>query len=388
MYPTISHLLKDLFGIDIPLPIATFGFFLIIAIYTAGWVLGKELKRRRALGQFTGHEETFVENAPPTTNEILLACLWSFLIGYKFVEAFAHYGDLVADPQKFILSSRGSFSGGVVFALFTGFTRFLAAQKLAEKKQTETTRVVEPEERVSTIMMIAGLTGILGSKIAHNLEHVDKLIEDPIGQLLAFTGLSFYGGLILGTACVLWYARQKNMSSIRLLDATSPALILAYGVGRIGCQLSGDGDWGIENTAPKPDSLSFLPDWAWSFTYPNNVLSAGDPIPGCVGKYCSELSVPVYPTPIYEIAMCLVIFGILWSLRRHLKAPGLIFGVYLMLNGIERFLIEQIRVNPPYSLGGIEATQAELIAVSLFLGGIVTLIFSMRKKETPQIAEP
>ena len=95
MYPTISHLLKDLFGIDIPLPIATFGFFLIIAIYTAGWVLGKELKRRRALGQFSGHEETFVENAPPTTNEILLACLWSFLIGYKFVEAFAHYGDLL-----------------------------------------------------------------------------------------------------------------------------------------------------------------------------------------------------------------------------------------------------------------------------------------------------
>ena len=77
-----------------------------------------------------------------------------------------------------------------------------------------------------------------------------------------------------------------------------------------------------------------------------------------------------------------------YSWSRPLKAPGLIFGVYLMLNGIERFLIEQIRVNPPYSLGGIEATQAELIAVSLFLGGIVTLIFSMRRKETQQIAEP
>ena len=233
-------------------------------------------------------------------------------------------------------------------------------------------------------MMIAGLSGILGSKIAHNLEHVDKLIADPIGQLLAFTGLSFYGGLILGTVCVLWYARQKNMSSIRLLDATSPALILAYGVGRIGCQLSGDGDWGIENPAPKPDSLGFLPDWAWSFTYPNNVLSAGDPIPS-VGKYCSELRFLSFP-PIYEIAMCLVIFVIL-GLRRPLKAPGMIFGIYLMLNGIERFLIEQIRVNPPYSIGGIEATQAELIAVSLFMGGIVTLILSIRKKETPQTAE-
>ena len=86
--------------------------------------------------------------------------------------------------------------------------------------------------------------------------------------------------------------------------------------------------------------------------------------------------------------MCLVIFGILWGLRRHLKAPGLIFGVYLMLNGIERFLIEQIRVNPPYSLGGIEATQAELIAFSLFLGGIVTLIVCMRRKEPTQISKP
>ena len=148
----------------------------------------------------------------------------------------------------------------------------MAAQKLAEKKQIETTRVVEPEERVSTIMMIAGLSGILGSKIAHNLEHVDKLIADPIGQLL------LYGIVILRRAhsgyCMrLWYARQKHVEHF-IARRDKPRINFGYGLlHRLTLR---DGD---HQKLPKPDSLGFLPDWAWSFTYPNNVLSAGDPIP-------------------------------------------------------------------------------------------------------------
>ena len=77
--------------------------------------------------------------------------------------------------------------------------------------------------------------------------------------------------------------------------------------------------------------------------------------------------------------MCLVIFGILWAIRTYIKKPGVLFGIYLMFNGVERFLIEQIRVNPPYKFLGIEATQAELIATALFLGGLITLIVCMKK---------
>ena len=381
MYPTISHLLDDLLGVNIPLPIATFGFFLILAIYSAGQVLRLEMIRKKSQGFFVAFEETFIEGKAPSLLEIGLASLWSFVIGFKLVEALFHYSDLVNNPQAFILSSRGHFGGGLVFALFTAFTRFVQGQREALPKPKTVKRMIEPEERVGTIMVLAGLAGILGSKLAHNLEHVDLLIKDPIGQLLSFTGLSFYGGLILAAFCILWFARTKNISNIHLLDSVSPSLILAYGIGRIGCQLSGDGDWGITNTAPKPDWMSALPDWFWSFTYPNNVLSSGIPIEGCTGKYCMELAVPVYPTPLYEIIMSFAIFGFLWAIRKRIKIPGVLFSIYLMFNGIERFLIEKIRVNPPYTFFGIEATQAELIALTLFLGGCVGLfVFVQRSK--------
>ncbi|MGB0645795.1 MAG: prolipoprotein diacylglyceryl transferase [Bradymonadia bacterium] len=381
MYPTISHLINDLFGINIPLPIATFGFFLILAIYTGGLILSRELKRKTELGIFGPNQESFVEGKPPSTSEIALASLWSFVVGFKLVEAFLHYGDLVADPQSFILSSRGHFAGGLVFGLFTGFTRFIQGQREALPEPKSVTKNVAPEEHVSNILVIAGLTGILGSKLAHNLEHVDLLIKDPVGQLLGFTGLSFYGGLILATVCTVIYVRKKGMSGIHFMDAVSPAVILAYGVGRIGCQLSGDGDWGIENLAKKPDWLSFAPDWVWGYTYPNNVLSSGIPIEGCTGKYCNVLANPVFPTPLYEVLMAVTIFAILWSIRKRIHRPGVMFSAYLILNGIERYLIEQIRVNPPYTFFGIEATQAELIAMTLTLLGIIGLIVCLKRDQ-------
>ena len=379
MYPTISHLIEDLLGIHIPLPIATFGFFLILAIYTGGIALAREIKRKTDEGLFCAREETFIEGKAPSMGEIALASVWSFVIGYKLVEAFLHYNELVANPQTFILSSRGHFAGGLVFGLFTAFTRFIQGQREALPQPKTVKRIVQPEEHVSNILVVAGLTGILGCKLAHNLEHIDLLIKDPVGQLLGFTGLSFYGGLILGTICTVWYVRKKGMSGIHFMDSVSPAVILAYGVGRIGCQLSGDGDWGIENLAPKPEWMSFLPDWFWGYTYPNNVLSSGIPIEGCVGKYCNVLPNPVYPTPLYEIMMALTIFAILWIIRKRLVKPGVMLSVYLIFNGIERFAIEQIRVNPPYNFLGIEATQAELIAMTLTLGGVLGLITCLRR---------
>ena len=95
-----------------------------------------------------------------------------------------------------------------------------------------------------------------------------------------------------------------------------------------------------------------------------------------------ELAVPVYPTPLYEVAMSFAIFGLLWAVRKRIKIPGVLFSLYLMFNGLERFLIEQIRVNPPYKFLGIEATQAELIAFSLFMGGIISIFVFKSRAQT------
>ena len=160
-----------------------------------------------------------------------------------------------------------------------------------------------------------------------------------------------------------------------MADSVAPALMLAYAIGRIGCQLSGDGCWGIPNILPKPHWLAFLPDWMWAFNFPHNVINHGILIPGCVGNFCRALDQPVFPTSFYETVICTVFFLILWSLRKKLSTPGLLFSIYLLLNGIERFFIELIRVNIKYNFIGIQATQAQLIAVILIITGFTGIVY-------------
>src|SRR5690606_24701880 len=134
------------------------------------------------------------------------------------------------------------------------------------------------------------------------------------------------GGLIFGAVTVLYLAAKNGIHWKQMLDIGAPAMMLAYGVGRIGCQVSGDGDWGIVNTAPKPSWLSWAPDWLWAYRYPHNVNNVGERIPGCIGEYCMQLEQPVFPTPIYEAVVCILLFFLLWRLRTRIKVPGVLFG--------------------------------------------------------------
>jgi phosphatidylglycerol---prolipoprotein diacylglyceryl transferase len=220
---------------------------------------------------------------------------------------------------------------------------------------------------------VAAVAGLLGAKIFHNLENLDDFARDPVDALLSFSGLTMYGGLIVGGLAVLWYVRKQGMSMLHFMDAAAPGLMLAYGSGRLGCQLSGDGDWGIVNLAPKPDWFGFLPDWAWSYNYPNNVISEGIPIPGCEGPHCMVLPDPVFPTPLYEAFACIGLFFVLWSFRKKIVVAGSLFCAYLIMNGVERFLIEKIRVNNKYVVFGHGITQAEIISVCLVVLGVAGL---------------
>ncbi len=107
------------------------------------------------------------------------------------------------------------------------------------------------------------------------------------------------------------------MNPIPVADRFAPAMMLAYGIGRMGCQVSGDGDWGIVNTHPKP--FAGLPDWAWSYTFPHNVIGEGITLPGCTGHYCTQLPEGVFPTSLYEIIAALLLFAFLWSIRKKIK---------------------------------------------------------------------
>ena len=371
MYPNISYLLNDLFGINIPLPIQTFGFFVAIAFLLSSWTLSLELKRKEEEGLISATKRKKIIGKKVSPLDLIVHAIVGFLVGYKLLYAGLNYSDFVNNPQGMILSSEGHFLGGLIFAFINAYMKYREVKKEKLDKPKTITETVHPYQLVGNITMIAAISGIIGAKLFHNLENMDDFMADPIGQLLSFSGLTFYGGLICGAVAVIYYTKKYGINYKIISDAAAPGLMLAYGIGRMGCHFSGDGDWGITNLAPKPEWMSFLPDWTWAYTYPNNVINAGVPIEGCVGNYCNELLYPVFPTPIYEIAMALVLFGLLWVLRKRINIAGMLFGIYMIVNGLERFFIEKIRVNTKYIIFEKEITQAELISFGLIITGII-----------------
>lgn len=243
-----------------------------------------------------------------------------------------------------------------MFGLFVGIA-FFTGKWLAGVEARRLMPGSDPE-LMSNACLTAFLAGIVGARLFHVLEYPREFIADPAAMLLSTGGFTIFGGLIVGALAAAWYARSQRASIVMLLDAAAPGLMLAYAIGRIGCQISGDGDWGIAVTSPAP---AWLPDWLWAQTYDGNIAGVDIPPPG------------VYPTPLYEVVMSAAAFALLWKLRKHSHATGWMFGVYLLLAGIERFAIELIRVNAKYSLFGLEVTQAQLISGAFIVAGLVLM---------------
>lgn len=384
MYPNLYFAFKDLFGIEIEKLrfVNSFGFFVAIAFILAAVVLVAELRRKSKQGLLQPTDMQIVVGQPATTGELILNFLLGFLLGYKILALFIMSSSATEDPQAFIFSSLGSWPTGIGLGLLFAGLKWWEKNKQKLAKPEKRTVRIWPHDRVGEITIIALVFGLLGAKLFDIFENWSAFLKQPSDFIFSPSGLTFYGGLICAALAIWWYAKRHKIGFWHLNDAAAPVLMLAYAVGRIGCQVAGDGDWGINNTSDKP--FSWLPDWMWSYTYPHNVNEVGDPIAGCVGKYCNELPVGVYPTPFYETIACLIIFGILWSLRKKLKVPGTMFALYLMFNGVERFLVEKIRVNTTIDLFGFKPTQAEVISTLLFLSGLGLWIYLKKAYKGPK----
>lgn len=383
MYPDLSYVFHALLGTEPDNWLSlfkTFGLLLVTAILTAAFFLQRELKRKAEEGVFNGQKVQLNPSRPATWGEILTNAFFGFLLGFKLPHVIQNMDAMKRDAADVLLTGEGNWLIGILTALAFGAYQYWKGQQREKSKSKIREVELFPHDRIGDITILAAIFGVVGAKVFALIEDLPTFFADPIGTFFSGSGLAIYGGLIGGFLGVSWYLRSKKIPIIPVLDAVAPALILAYGIGRLGCHFSGDGDWGIVNELAQP-SWWFLPDWLWAYDYPHNVINEGVPIEGCSFRYCKHLVPSVYPTALYETIMATGIFGILWGLRKRITIPGMLFFIYLIFNGIERFTIEKIRVNDKYQVLGTQLTQAEMIAVVLFLIGVIGCLVLWRKSK-------
>jgi len=338
-----------------------FGAFLLLAFAAAYLSFRLEYRRKEAEGiifPFTG---------PARMVHPIFWGLLGFVVGAKFVYWWLHRHVYIGSAQDFIFSFRGNGVAG----LLTGLVIWFIAKRQKPQKATVNENM-HPYELMDYLLLYCGLIGFAGAILFAKLEDIYAH-----GLTFTFTGLNYYGGLVAGALTYLYINKRYGIRPAIAADIGSCGMMLAYAVGRMGCHIAGDGDWGIVNDLPKP---TWVPQWLWASRYPHNSVHQGIYIPGCTGNNCTILPEPVYPTPLYEALICLFLFFWLWKLRRHIKRSGILFAYFAILNGAERFAIEFIRVNPRYVIGYWNVSQAQVIALGWMLTGVIVLLLSARKK--------
>ena len=295
MYPDLSYIFNALLGTEPDNWLSlfkTFGLFLLLAFLTAAYLLKLELRRRERLGQLTGQVVDKMPGETITVWDYLFNGALGFVLGYKIPYGLANLEQWKADPGSVLLTTEGWWWSGLLCgALFAGYYIYRGRNQHSPGEWQRFT--VMPSDRVGPITMVAALGGILGAKFFAIIEYLPAFFDDPLGVLFSGNGLAIYGGLIGGALAVGLYARSRGIKVVPLCDAVAPGLIVAYGVGRMGCQLSGDGDWGIV-AGPRP-GWWFLPDSWWASTFPRNVINEGIRMADCSVEYCRELPQAVYP---------------------------------------------------------------------------------------------
>lgn len=350
-------------------------------------VMQSEMKRKTGIGLFKHTEMEVTVGKPYPVSDYILNGGLAFLFGYKVMYLATSAGEGFS-PQEHIFSSDGSVFWGIIMAAIILALRYRSDKKQRLDKPVTSIKNVDASFHMGTITTIALVSGFLGAKLFHILEDPANLSFRTIAsEFFSSGGWTFYGGLICGGGGVLIYCYRKGLNILHILDCGGPAMMLSYGIGRFGCHFSGDGDWGIANTAAKP--FSWLPDWMWAYTYPHNVLGTGDYPPegmvqmeGFTGNYSYELMIPVYPTPLYEALAGLLLFFVMWRFIRHRSmSPGNMFAWYMVFAGAERFLIEMIREHGSslYRIGDTTFSQAQMISLFLMLGGAIWLLWGGKK---------
>ncbi len=266
-------------------------------------------------------------------------------------------------PVLFHLGPLTVYSFGLMMAL--GFLAGDYSIRLECKR-----RGLDPEYS-SSMVIVAAIAGIVGSRIYAILDDLPGYLADPMSMIFSGAGFVFYGGLIGGLAGVFVVSRWYRVPFAVTMDLAAPALAIGQSIGRIGCLLSGDGDWGMPSTLP------------WAMAYPKAIVGWNSATVLKLDDHYRLVSgffpgVRVHPAPIYESLLYLGVFMILWSMRKTSSPPGRLLYWYFVLAGAARFAVEFIRINPRVFYG---LSEAQLIAIAMMILGGAALWLSAEKEK-------
>ena len=290
-------------------------------------------------------------------------------------------------PVLFELGSLKVYSYGLMLGISFLLGSYILAKDFRRKR-------LDPN-MANTITLLAVVFGIAGAKLLYLLEEWDAFVQNPVGMTFSAGGLTWYGGFLLALLAVSLYVRAKHVPFLKVWDGLGLALIIAYGVGRIGCHLSGDGDYGTPTSLPwgtiyaqgtaKPTVMLqeyFVanPEQRAAMHYDSlRVILAGRDRLGNAYSRFDELT-PLHPTPLYELVLGIAGFVLLLWVRTRALPDGGLFMIYLMLASIFRFFVEFLRLNPRLAWG---LSEAQLFSVALFLLGLAGLLFLRSRTPGP-----
>jgi phosphatidylglycerol---prolipoprotein diacylglyceryl transferase len=250
------------------------------------------------------------------------------------------------------------YSFGVMLAL-----AFLTAGNVLGRELGR--RGMDPE-LASSMVLWAAVGGLAGSRLLSFFDDWQAFVAHPLEFIFTGAGFVFYGGLLGGFATVTLFIWSRGLPWLRVSDSIAPGLAIGQAIGRIGCLLAGDGDWGTPTTVP------------WAMRYPNAIIGWDS----WLKANNLPLDTLVHPAPIYETIGYGAVFLVLWSMRRSRQPDGMILWWYLLLSATVRFLVEFVRVNPRVAFGLSEAQLVSLVLIA------VATILIWRSGESGSVSEP
>ena len=390
-YPRITDFIYEFFNhaawADFRfIPIYSYGFFVACGFFAAATLAVAEMRRREALGLLKGQEAEITIGEAPTNAEVAFYALAGFVVFFKIFGLVAYRSELslgIISIKDFMLSLSGSWLGGIIGGAAIAYYYYYSKNKEKLPQPEKKKITIYPSDNIGDLVVIAAIMGVSGANFFNYLENPGDYANfwaDPLGSM--FSGLSVFGGLIFAGFGFGVYAWRKKFNIAHFFDSVAPGFILANGIGRIGCHVAGDGDWGLANPYNKP---LWFPQFLWSNNYEHNIIDAEPTsvIPNCMEEHCTYLAHAAYPTPLYELLMCTAIFLILWSIRKKVTyKPGIIFTIFMILIGIQRFAIEQWRDlsgRDTYHFGSMELRQSEVISIVMFSLGVAGTVYLWKK---------